>query len=160
MLENTTDTGEVGTSTERTCKEHQNLTTAPRERSHANDTGWHLPSGMKSLQKYQWMCGRAWTKRIQAEQRGIGLPGIFCPPDSAERSHVCLRESRRCPPGAGSFSKLGCGAGRCYPWSERDGEPWHSPGWLWVLCTTTSSQVTSSTQDGAAPNPALLGSHR
>lgn len=67
-------------------------------------------------------------------RRNLTLRGLLCPePRLSKALTRCLRESRRqCPPEAGSFAKQGCGPGRVYPWSERDGEPWHSPGWLWV----------------------------
>lgn len=88
-------------------------------------TGWHLPSGMKSLQKYQWMCGRAWTKRNPSRtKRNLTLRDVLSPGlGRALKGEQCL-------PRAGSFAKLGCGPGRGYPWRERDGEPWHSFPWM------------------------------
>lgn len=50
-------------------------------------------SEIKSLQKYQCMHDRSWTKWIQAEQRGILLLGVCScsSPDSAKHLRIVLR---------------------------------------------------------------------
>lgn len=142
----------------------KNQTTAPRERSHANDTGWHLPSRMKSLQKYQWIVWQGHgQKGIQAEQRGIlTLRDLLSLPQTRQSHSPRVPEGEQCPPGAGSFAKLGCGPGRGYPWRERDGEPWHSLPQMALgsLHHPTSSQVTSSPGGAAGwgcPQPRCSG---
>lgn len=68
-------------------------------------------------------------KESQQNKENLTLRGLSSPESGLSKAlSRCLRESRRqCPPEAGSFARRGRGPGCVYPWSERDGEPWHSP---------------------------------
>lgn len=116
MLENTADTGEVGTSTERTCKEHQNLTTAPQN-VHMRMTRAGTSPGDGVLTETPEMRGRAAqeeSKHSKEQSDSQDLPSRVQAQQDTHNS------------GRAAWSQLGqtgTWAWMCYH-GVKDGEPW------------------------------------